>query len=108
MITEDFDTVYDGDLDDGNWVVADLEFTSHGAVSSLMQERNASLFVFYQQARPELCTDLPRTVLERLHSLSEDLIAATALEITENLKRSEAQRNAHLEHMGRSRERLLT
>lgn len=87
------DAVYDGDLDNGDWVVAELEFTSGDAVAGGEREIRKS-FLHIQQAFREGDVEVPYTLLEPLYSLAEQSIDASFLALFPSLECLEARKNA--------------
>lgn len=104
MVAEDLDDVYDGNLDDGDWAVADLESTPKNAVDGRSRKIRKS-FPRFQQAQPKAAVEVPQNLLKLLSSLAEEPNAAPSPSFTPDFEGLEARCTALREEVGRSRER---
>lgn len=84
--------VYDGDLDDGYWVAADLKSTSEVAVTGHAREIHECLR-HVQEVQRETGAKVSQNPFELRSSLAEEPVLIPSPSITPRLKRQEASRD---------------
>lgn len=85
-LAEALDAVYNGDLDDGDWALADLECTPGSTVAGRAGEIH-EYFRRVQQARREDNVGVPQKLLELLCCLAINPTAAPSQAINPNVER---------------------
>lgn len=113
IVAESLDVVYNGDVDDGDWAVAELEHAPGGIIAGHAWEFRELTHRIQEALGEADVEDLqnimedPPNVMELLSRMGVEFIAATSPATTSNLARLEAQRNALHEAASRSQQRLL-
>lgn len=100
-VSENRNAFYDGDLDDGNWAMADLESTPEGSEAGRawkIRER----FRRIREVSQEAGAEVPQNLLKLLSSLAKQPVLVPSPAIISSSKRSEEQRDACCEKVCRS------